>query len=616
MSDETRPPSRFRDAFVLSVLSFVTYFTGLTAHGLTNWQEAQRALAAREMSTSGNWLYPTINGQAYLAKPPFFYWVQLTFAKIRGEIAGEWELRAAAALAAWLGVLATYFVGRRLIEETRRNGSESFARDAAFFGAAMLATGLLYVRSGRIGELDIWLAPLVTVSVGGIYGAWRKHRTETLALAGYGVPIGREQTAWVPLLVAMLAATAAALTKGPPALLAILVAAYGGIALWAAYAGDIGPSVDRRRIGFGTLVGAVTTLVLTWVLLGRAKDPVVAAQLNHPLGWPLLAGIGGGLGAIVARLSVAVRWRAFGRAMSRTHLFAVLGIPVLVLLGWGRLVGSKIGPAAATAWANKETEDNLNILVPESPLKNLEAMSYGVGLGSLAAILAVLWMIRRRPRLDPGWFIVIAWVGLGFASFSMLGKGIARYLTPVWPGIALLGGLWIAHRLRTLEGVKIFKGSTLRTGLSAVIVVLAVAQGWWYGAGRERFSGERSPRAMVTELRAMGVDPSRLAMYQYYNSAFDYYAGQRVQPVGVTGLRDLTQGGKTWELPELRENIVNHGPIVMMVRTKPTRRNSGLPIDQLREQGFVVEPITVRSAFTIENGRVPMIPVRVTLPTP
>ena len=49
------------DLVVLTLLCAVTYGLGLTSHGLTNWQEAQRAQATREMQDAGNWLYPTIN---------------------------------------------------------------------------------------------------------------------------------------------------------------------------------------------------------------------------------------------------------------------------------------------------------------------------------------------------------------------------------------------------------------------------------------------------------------------------------------------------------------------------------------------------------------------------
>src|SRR5690606_9868631 len=66
-----------RDLLALGALCAVTFFVGLTTHGLTNWQEAQRALVAQDMAQRGDWLVPTVNGAPYLAKPPLIYWAQL-----------------------------------------------------------------------------------------------------------------------------------------------------------------------------------------------------------------------------------------------------------------------------------------------------------------------------------------------------------------------------------------------------------------------------------------------------------------------------------------------------------------------------------------------------------
>ncbi len=106
-----------RHVALLLMVCLPTYFIGLTDHGLTNWQESQRALVVQEMFRRGDWLLPTINEQPYLAKPPMFYWIQLVIAHARhallGTTPGDWELRFAAALGGLLGVLATYFAARR-----------------------------------------------------------------------------------------------------------------------------------------------------------------------------------------------------------------------------------------------------------------------------------------------------------------------------------------------------------------------------------------------------------------------------------------------------------------------------------------------------------------------
>jgi len=96
-------PSRhaIRDVVLLSALCWALYLPGLTAHGLMNWQEGQRALVAREMQARGEWLVPTAHGRPYLAKPPMIYWCELGLAELRGARCGEFELRATVALFGW-----------------------------------------------------------------------------------------------------------------------------------------------------------------------------------------------------------------------------------------------------------------------------------------------------------------------------------------------------------------------------------------------------------------------------------------------------------------------------------------------------------------------------------
>jgi hypothetical protein len=95
--------SWIRDLLLLTALCWGVYCLGLTTHGLTNWQEAQRALVAREMQGRGEWIVPTVDGRPYLAKPPLIYWCQLAIAKVRGATTGEFELRMTVAMAGWLG---------------------------------------------------------------------------------------------------------------------------------------------------------------------------------------------------------------------------------------------------------------------------------------------------------------------------------------------------------------------------------------------------------------------------------------------------------------------------------------------------------------------------------
>src|SRR5262249_33710723 len=98
-------------------------------------------------------------------------------------------------------------------------------RSAALLSALCLATGILYTRSSRIGELDILLVPCVTIAAIGILLSWRSQRLH-----------GRAH--WPGMVLATLAATAAVMTKGPPGLAMVALGPYGGIALWAAFSRD------------------------------------------------------------------------------------------------------------------------------------------------------------------------------------------------------------------------------------------------------------------------------------------------------------------------------------------------------------------------------------------
>lgn len=594
----------WRDLLFLGAFCLVVYAAGLTTHGLTNWQESQRALVVRDMQDPANpynpggvnWLVPTVNFQPYLAKPPLFYWAQLAIAESLSRRSGEFELRLTVALAGLLAVLATYIVTRRVLADSATAGSllagdrERWARSAAFWAGAFLSTGFLHVRSSRIGELDIMMVPFVVAAVGAVGAAWRSHRE-------------RSRTHWPAIVAAMVASAGAALSKGPPSLLAILAAAYGGIALFEAYtprgAGDV-PAWARRT------VASLAALGTAFAMLGRIAD------LNDFLGAAAMVGLAGWLGDAAARLCAPARGASLFRALARTHPVLVLGTGLFALWGWGRLVTARIGADAANAWAQKETEDNLNILIPESPIKNLEAASYGVGLGSIIAIITLAWLAKTRPRLAPGLAIALAWVGLGFAGYSMLGKGVGRYLTPLWPGVAILAGLGAA----TLAARRP-RATWLRPALLAAVIGLGAGQAWWYGWGREAYRGWRSPRAMMTELLAAGADPERMASFEFRTAALDFYAGSRVQPVGSIFIRDVTAGGAPLSLDDFAAVVRARGPFTVFLRTRQPADPYWDPvpaIDRLRAAGLSVEPLPTRARFVIDNGRIDVVAAHVSAP--
>lgn len=539
---------------LLLALSLAAFFPGLTTHGLTNWQEAMRCLVAREMQTrlaAGEphaLLVPTLHGEPYLAKPPLIYWLQIALAKVASPLGlgtiSEWHLRMVAALAGTLGILLTYIVTRRLFDpwpaQTGPRDDPQPARpdstQVALWASLFLAGGILYMRSARIGELDILLVPATLAAPWGVVTSWR-HALRT----------GRTH---IPAVIASAAACiAAALAKGPPALLVVALACY------------IGPIIHALRSPAAATAGRKSTR-------------------GGSLFWTL----------------------------SKTHPVGVLGAGGLALFLWTRAVSHAIGPAKLSALVAEEATDNLRLLVPQAPLNNLEAMSYGVGLGSFFSIAAIIWLIKDRAEIrrlwSPGWTILIAWIASSFIAFSVLGKGVPRYLTPLWPAIAILGSLWWTSALRDLSWAR-----RLARPVAILAVSLALAQSLWYGFGRERSYPARSPRAFIGELlQSPGVDASSLVAFEFWTPAVDFYAGQKVEGLLLDtttdrpGLRYV--GPQT--LADLAARIRSTGkPATILLRlTQAPGMAEETAETCLKEAGFTLQPIPLQSKFIIDNNRV------------
>lgn len=609
-----------QDVIVLLALCAVTLFVGLTSHGLSNWQEAMRALVAQNMGLGAGgwpnapggagrveWIVPTVNGEPYLAKPPMIYWCQLAIAQARRIFGGEGvpgilELRLTVALAATLGVIATYLVTRRLFGATAQeraadpiaaSSRDAFAGHAAWWSALFLGTGFLYVRSGRTGELDVLLAPLTVIGIGALFVAWMGH-------------VERQRMHWGALALAGVAVAAAALTKGPPGVVTILLGAYGGMALASANASRC----TARAHAIGAAVGG---LALGVPMMIQALTP--GGGVTDATGVLLIAIAGAMLGAALAPLARRRASASLFAAWSRTHPVGMILIAVGAAWAWSWLVSRRVGADVMARTVSTEASNNLVLFEPESILQNLEAASYAAGLGSVFAALGAIWLVTRRPQGATGaasrglWF-VIAWVGLGLLAFSLLGKGVARYMTPLWPGIAILGGAFVATLLT--ERAERPRVHGLRMVLSAIVVVLAIGQGVWYGVARERLYADRHPGGLIAELESLSPAAPPIIL-DYWSPALDFYAGVHIQPYADVGPEVPVSGVRRLALEALhRELAASGGSRVMLIRSKAHKRTIQTPpIERLREAGFEVTPIETEHAWIIDNRETPIMAVRV-----
>lgn len=109
---------------------------------LRDWDEGTRALVAREIYRTGNWLYPTFQGKSYLLKPPLMDWAIALSYSIGGV--HEFTTRLPGAFFSACGVPLLYGVGQELFRQ----------RLPAILAASVYLTLLPVVRHGRLAMLD------------------------------------------------------------------------------------------------------------------------------------------------------------------------------------------------------------------------------------------------------------------------------------------------------------------------------------------------------------------------------------------------------------------------------------------------------------------------------
>ncbi|MCG3122765.1 MAG: hypothetical protein GIKADHBN_01167 [Phycisphaerales bacterium] len=581
---------------VIVVLWAVATLPGLNAVGLVNWQESARALAASEMQDRGDWVVPTIAGKPYLAKPPMIYWCQLLLAKITGSPLTEHHLRWTVALAGLAASLLTFFAARGLLSvgiDRPEHEDRVLRRDASLWAAAFVATGVLTVRSSRIGELDILLVPFTIVAVWLSSWAW--------LTAG-----ATRAVRWLAISGATLAAAGAALTKGPPGLIAIAVAVGGGIML-ARSAST--PVTRRQRITFAGFWG---------ILVAFATIRTNGDRVADFAGWFGALMLGLMVAFAAAALTGFTRGRTLGlivRDWMRSGIGTVIAGGLVALWLWTRAVRNRVGPELLELTATQEAADNLRPLTTEAPLQNIEAVAYGVGVGSIAMIAAVAWLVIDRPRIARAWWVLIAWVGLGLLLFSVSGRGTGRYLTPLWPGVAMLGAIWLVRAVRDLR-----RGRTLGTVAAVAVVALAALQGWWYAVKRPGAEGARSPREFMAELLepARGVDPSRLAVVDYWVGSLDVYAGHHVEPVTDLGPW-IDYPHEETTMADFADRLRRTGETcTLIIRGTPADDPARGPVDQtinpidhLATYGLIAEEIPISAPFRIDRQKTLMKAVRV-----
>ncbi|AFY37155.1 glycosyl transferase family 39 [[Leptolyngbya] sp. PCC 7376] len=160
----------------LTVVALCLFCFNLGNVPLRDWDEGTRALVAREIFRTGNWLHPTQFGEPYLNKPPLMDWLVTLSYRLGGV--NEWTSRLPGAIASALGVPLLYCLGKELFAEKQQSIR------AALLSASVYLTLLPVVRHGRLLMLD----GLVLTAM--ILSFWCFLKAEKQKVFGLGIGVG------------------------------------------------------------------------------------------------------------------------------------------------------------------------------------------------------------------------------------------------------------------------------------------------------------------------------------------------------------------------------------------------------------------------------------------
>lgn len=189
---------RIPDWLLLAAVCAFFFLWRLTSFGLIGADEPRYAQVAREMLATGDWVTPKLGGEAWLEKPPLYYWQALLCYRLFGV--SDWAARLPSVANATILVFAVYWFLRR------------FQPRSALAGALMLASTAAMVGYARAASMDMPLSAAFCLAMLAWYG-WLQGGNRGFVLGFYAL-IG----------LAMLA-------KGPvaPFLAAVIIALFSAV---------------------------------------------------------------------------------------------------------------------------------------------------------------------------------------------------------------------------------------------------------------------------------------------------------------------------------------------------------------------------------------------------
>jgi 4-amino-4-deoxy-L-arabinose transferase-like glycosyltransferase len=236
MSTDTPPASRgygWPAALITLGVIWLIYLTAANSSTLWDRDEPRYATATLEMLESGNYLYPTFNGELRPHQPAMVYWLMSTSVRVLGPT--ELAVRLPSTIGVLLAGLMTYALGRQLFNARAAwwalvvfatcpmvlyNGSAATTDATLLVG--ILASQFIFVR-GWLTGLRWWHFPAMGLAIGfaqmvkGPVGLVIPLLTCATALIAAKGRSKHQKKAWLLLLVAVAISVGIFLAWGLPA---------------------------------------------------------------------------------------------------------------------------------------------------------------------------------------------------------------------------------------------------------------------------------------------------------------------------------------------------------------------------------------------------------------
>ncbi len=480
-------------ATVAALLIMALYLFAASCWSLWDRDEGWYCRAAAEMVTSGNYLYPTYNGEFFPDKPILMYWLMAAAMNVLGptEVAGR--LFSAIGLSA--ACLLIWWIGRTL-----------FDARAGLWAMMAAATSLMLLVVGQVATTDGILMPLVIGPV-----------------ACFVAAVRRGPTAWQFIAMTILIGLAM-LAKGPMGLIPLAVI---GLALW----------LGRKSLPLGWRYFLLCTLA---TLIGAAFYVAWAVQVDQATGgrfWAAAVGkhiIGRALSPMEAH-GGGTGWKyalylPYYIPMTLLVFFPwTLHLPAAISAALGNRLGGPVGKALLLAAVLPV------LLVMSLAATKLPTYVLPIWLGLSLAVGAMIraWQTGALAPRDLKWLHRGVWLMAPVGAFGGLLAIVGPWLTGLVHlrvccgigGVMILvwtaGAVWI-HRARG----PVASAAWLAGGMAALVVSL----GLLVSPSLEQC---KAIKPVMAQMRATVPADAPVATYKFDEPTVYFYVGRKVLSLGA-----------------------------------------------------------------------------------